>query len=401
MQVVSPKGALFLLGTVVGLGLGAACSSSASSDATSTGGDAAAPGEGGATTTDDGGTTTHTDGSTTVTPEPSCDSVTAGTTWDYVDPTTLPDFKATGPGDAPTARGLTGVAYGNGKFVAVGRVTQQTKLLWLTSDDGIAWTKHEQALPATEKHGTLKGVHFINGKFVFFGKDIGTGFRVYTSADGLTWDVNKVDDSGNVVEDFVTDGTTTVLVGPSNSFYKSTDLSHWTPIAPFTPGSYGFDTIAFGAGHWVASINTSQSIWSSTDTTTWTPQANVAHDLRVVFGRDMFVGNSGDGLFISADGTNFTKRATTGLVNGGVGFFAGGRFMFLSADITHAPYTDQQVDVSTDGVTYTVLGTVKGHPHPVVWDVAFGRCRYVMAGWSQAGDDYQPWIVSLQAPPAK
>ncbi len=384
----------------LGISGAVACSSDGSS-ASADGADAAAASEGGTTTSSDGGGTTSPDGGTTVTPEPSCDGVTAGASWDYVDPKTLPDFNATGPGDTVTARGLTGVAYGNGRFVAVGIMSQQSRLLWLTSDDGVAWTKREQALPAGEKHGTTKGVHFINGKFVFFGKDIGTGFRVYTSADGLTWDVNKVDDSGNVVEDFVTDGTTTVMVGPSNSFYRSTDLVHWTPITPFTPGSYGFDTIAFGAGRWVASINTSQSIWTSTDTSAWTAQDNVAHDLRVVFGRGMFVGNSGDGLFTSADGTGFTKRTTTGLMNGGTPFFAGGRFMFLSADITHAPYTDQQVDVSTDGVAYSVLGTVNGHPHPVVWDVAYGRCRYVMAGWSQSGDDHLPWIVSLAAPPAK
>lgn len=174
---------------------------------------------------------------------------------------------------------------------------------------------------------------------------------------------------------------------------------HWTPSTGVTSGLFGYNTIAFGAGHWVAGTNTSTAIFSSTDATTWTPQNDVAHNLRIVFGRDMFVGNSGDGLFTSADGTQFTKKATTGLVNGGIGYFSGGRFLFLS-QLLEPPYTNQKVDVSTDGVTYTEFGKIEGHPGPAVYDVAFGKCRYVIAGWWLSGNDYKPYIVSRAAAPA-
>ena len=73
-----------------------------------------------------------------------------------------------------------GVAYGNGKFVAVGDVGNIT-----TSIDGIAWT---QAIQVDINYNTWRSVAYGNGKFVA----VGTGGYTASSTDGISWTVMRV-----------------------------------------------------------------------------------------------------------------------------------------------------------------------------------------------------------------
>ncbi|WP_193726676.1 S-layer homology domain-containing protein [Paenibacillus guangzhouensis] len=75
---------------------------------------------------------------------------------------------------------LTSVAFGNGRFVAVGRNRSIS-----TSDDGVKWT----VVPRDVSAPTFKTVVFANGKFA--GID-GTTTKVYISTDGSDWSAQEV-----------------------------------------------------------------------------------------------------------------------------------------------------------------------------------------------------------------
>ncbi len=85
---------------------------------------------------------------------------------------------------------LSGVAYGNGIFVAAGRTgdffsgfADLSPALY-TSPDGMTWTR--RALPATLPYtAKISGVQFVDGAFYAFGDQTG----ILRSNDGLNWTV--------------------------------------------------------------------------------------------------------------------------------------------------------------------------------------------------------------------
>jgi len=95
---------------------------------------------------------------------------------------------------ANTTFGITSeiysIAYGNGKFVAVGGSHEQLS----TSPDGVTWT--------VVKNNVLGGsIIYANNKFVAVGKG-----KIATSPDGVTWTDVNVD---SIFEyDYIYNGTT-------------------------------------------------------------------------------------------------------------------------------------------------------------------------------------------------
>jgi hypothetical protein len=79
---------------------------------------------------------------------------------------------------------------------------------------------------------------------------------------------------------------------------------------------------------------------------------------------------------------------------------AAGRTFYFDPDLSGAMPFRFNVVASTDGVTYSAFGDLLNIPSPVTKNVAFGKCRYVMAGFTQSGNDYKPWIISAPAAPA-
>ena len=71
-----------------------------------------------------------------------------------------------------------GVAYGNGKFVAIGSNREAAY-----SSDGITWTRVNNALPVGDFYNWVGGLTFGKGKFLAIAN---TGDVVY-SFDGQTW----------------------------------------------------------------------------------------------------------------------------------------------------------------------------------------------------------------------
>jgi hypothetical protein len=84
---------------------------------------------------------------------------------------------------------LSAIAYGNGRFAALGSVasTNQAHAISLASSDGVNWVVH-QSLPR-DSYPPPQAIAYGNGTFVaagFFALDLSRG-GIQTSRDGLTW----------------------------------------------------------------------------------------------------------------------------------------------------------------------------------------------------------------------
>ena len=206
------------------------------------------------------------------------------------------------------------MAYGNGRYVAVGRDGTAAY-----SDDGIVWTA--VAMPTTE---TYIDVCFGKGRFVAF--EYYSDSFAYSS-DGIQWTVGTLPSSseyhgcfGN--DKFVATGLRSILYssdGITWSTQSSYDISITTMLS----------SVCYGGGKFIAlgSITGGGSIGLySSNGTTWTKMSSLpsdtSHMIGVCYGNGRFVcvpSNRGyDGVW-SADGntwTFFSLPATTGSWDG-------------------------------------------------------------------------------------
>ncbi|HLH55972.1 MAG TPA: hypothetical protein VKY92_20385 [Verrucomicrobiae bacterium] len=110
---------------------------------------------------------------------------------------------------------LSGVAFGPGRFVAVGALGSGS--IVLTSSDGLAWASH------TPQVGPLMGVCYGGGMFVA----VGTG-TIATSADGINWTMGNFQPGAN--QELYRVGYahgTFVIVGQSGAIFSSTNGLDW------------------------------------------------------------------------------------------------------------------------------------------------------------------------------
>lgn len=126
--------------------------------------------------------------------------------------------------------GLRSVAFGNGRYVAVG--TRHVSAVGpdssfpivLTSTDGIAWSVSD-GVPSLR----WSSVTFGNGTFVGTGPDSSLVETIATSVDGLTWSEKAVADILSVEVTF--GGGQFVLWGESNGIGVSSDGRDWDVVS--------------------------------------------------------------------------------------------------------------------------------------------------------------------------
>lgn len=308
-------------------------------------------------------------------------------TWTEVDPM-LPDFEVRDVGIAgtPPPAGFGGIAYGNGLFVVTGPSLDEDHMRWATSPDGVTWKAHTQPI-ATGKSYSTSRVHFVLGKFVYFAEHSGDGFHVYTSSDGLAWTSSKIQDDRFIVDEFAASDDQVVVVGESGKALRSSNLKDWTPVETVPGGGlFSYNDVEYGNGRWVAAINNGGQVYGSADGASWDvlDGFGTPGGFRVEFGHDLWVATAPSMYLTSSDGIAFDAFMPEGGHNSAWMRFAGGRFIDFSYDLDNSLL----FTTSDDGKVWSAygklppetLGANEKTRTRLVKDIAYGNCRYVVAG---------------------
>ena len=159
-----------------------------------------------------------------------------------------------------------GVAYGNGKWVAVSYYGSSSRIMYSTDAD--VWTTITDAEVSWDgsTHGWWN-VIYAGGKFVAITSESRAGIRpTIVSEDGIAWqqsDVTPYDNLRRWSDIAYGNGIYVAIAGNNqverNAIYYSTDAITWYNSNP--PGHAEWNGIAYGNGKWVAVC--SSGSWTS------------------------------------------------------------------------------------------------------------------------------------------
>lgn len=255
---------------------------------------------------------------------------------------------------------LEDVAYGNGKYVAVGGYPSNAKLI---STDGITWTSQ---LPAYGTDYNLYDITFGNGQFVA----VGYYGAVLTSPNAVTWtkrDIGILETMQGVVyanNQFITVGT---------GIRRSTDGVIWQATSA-PDGQSNLNSVTYGNGRYVVFGNSyaygsKAQLLTSTDGVTFTRTefATYPAPSDVVFGQNLFVSVDYYGnILSSSDGLVWTFRKL------GSSFkaitYGKGRYVAVGTG---------QAMVSTNGLIWTASSPLLNVNFQ---DIAYGNGLFVAVG---------------------
>ena len=287
---------------------------------------------------------------------------------------------------APMAPILRGVAYGNGTFVAVGE-----KGVILTSADGSEW--------AAQSSGTTAGLNavvFGNGLFVAAGHG-----NILSSPDGATWTTRlsiapfgafAAVAFGNGMFVAVEPGTFPSL---QPGFYVSPDGLSWRGVSGSVSSAIQLYGVTYGDGIFLAmgyTAGSSRGFLTSIDGRVWTQvSGNVQDVTTVAYGKEVFIGVSGDRILTSYEGTNWTVRAA-----GVAGTLQNAACL---NDTFVAVGRSGTVVVSNDGLDWAA---VRSPTLATLYGVAYGNGVFVAvgAGAIVSSRDVLTWAASRDWGPA-
>jgi hypothetical protein len=253
---------------------------------------------------------------------------------------------------------LVNVIFANGKFVAVGgayiRSGHQNSLIKV-STDGIAWaTVLDEVLevyPDSEGHTYfyLADVAYGNGKFVAVGTGVGT--TVMVSEDAIHW--TKIQSDVLKYCSVIAFGNGRFVVGGSG-YMASEDGIHWTKHDQNGDISDIF-SLCFGAGKFVAGValandetlNSNTAVWESTDGLSWVttmrPRQCNLHGIAYGAGEFVAVGTSAPTMLVKSGANPWNEvafpldREAWGVCYGNGNFIAvGDQNLILYAKVTDA-----------------------------------------------------------------
>lgn len=265
--------------------------------------------------------------------------------------------------DSGTDKDLHGVAYGQGRFVAVGEAGTI-----LESPDGVTWSTVDSGTEAR-----LDAVAFGNDVFVAVG---GGGAKpMFTSANGIDWTPRSTAIGGGYL-DVIFNGNAFFTLAGKGAFGISTDGTEWATGK--IPTSQDPACVTFANGTWiVAGYKPSGSprgmLWSSPDAATWTPQDSMLNNNLFGAGRmnGLFVvAGQGGVLGTSPDGETWTPRnsQTTGFI---WDFTDNGEYLVAASQWGRMLY-------SANGIDWTRAETgVDTH----LKVVTYGAGTFVAVGW--------------------
>lgn len=239
---------------------------------------------------------------------------------------------------------LSGIAYGNGKFVIVCRGTNTA----FYSTDAITWTR--TTMPTSS---SWSSVAYGNGKFVAVSE---TAKVLAYSEDGVVWTQTTVSSMGTWVQ--VVYGNDKFVAISSSSNYSaiySADGINWT-IGSSSSSGKSWRSLTYGNGVFLGlAFEYGYSVYS-TDGINWSKKALPSSGTwEVTYGDGKFIAvpvYPEGKLMYSTDGINWTE---TEFVDRHVQYYnsvayGNNKFVAVGAGTTS---TDSEVAVSTDGINWT------------------------------------------------
>jgi hypothetical protein len=219
---------------------------------------------------------------------------------------------------------IKGIAWGNDKFVAVGRTDNlEGKISY--SSDGVTWAGVNDS-SIFSGTGDINAVAYGGGKFVAVGWG-NNGGKIAYSSDGVTWTAVSDSTFGNSQIEAVAWGNNKfVAIGGYNDMAYSSDGVTWTAVGVssiFSGTSGEIHAIAYGGGMFVAigrsgnSSNLNGIIATSTDGISWTAVTTTALHPEgspypatieaIAWGNGIFVAGGQSGKMVtSKNGTSWT-----------------------------------------------------------------------------------------------
>lgn len=203
------------------------------------------------------------------------------------------------------------ICYGNGRFVAFSNedINAKQAATVVSADDGYTWAAG--TLPSNQY---WSGLAFGNGLFVALARDTAIAA---TSPDGVNWTARTLPATSNWAAVTYGNGVF-VAVGSGTNAATSPDGITWTSRT--MPSSADWESIAFGNSIFVAVSRDAGHIATSPDGITWTAQSSVggvANLSQVSFGNGLFfhrftwTGNLGTEVGVSSDGIVWAEVNTS------------------------------------------------------------------------------------------
>jgi len=255
------------------------------------------------------------------------------------------------PVTTPTPFGTTcyisDIAYGSGRFVAVGYYASSPfngEIAW--SDDGKTWHEIETASKSITAGKQMYCVAYGGGRFVAGGQTLAW------SDDGENWtEVAGVPGT----KDCIAYGDGTFVVGTGSSVLYSTDKGlSWTQVPSVVPFFNSIRSIAYGDGKFVIGGYYGKMV-SSPDGKIWTdvpnstfPDTSSYYIKDIAYGADKFVAvNTNNEMRWSSDSTiwNTITSPFSSYSGNNCIAYGGGRFVAISREIAY----------SSDGIRWTLI----------------------------------------------
>jgi hypothetical protein len=247
---------------------------------------------------------------------------------------------------APQTNQWEGVTYGNGLFVAVA-INGTNRVM--TSPDGINWT-----LRSAVSANQWSSVTYGNGLFVAVTVD-GIANSVMTSPDGINWTARTGGLNGGWMNVTYGNGQFVAVAwtGSTTRTMSSSDGITWTQHASADDAAQ-WEGVTYGNGLFVAVADSGTNrVMTSPDGATWTGRTAAAVNSwkAVTYGNGLFVAvatnGSGNRVMTSPDGTNWTARSSTADNLWWTVTYANGMFVAMSEDGTNRVMTSGKAELLT------------------------------------------------------
>ena len=295
--------------------------------------------------------------------------------------------------NAIAARWWGAATWGDGLFVLAGTISGRTSSI-MTSPNGEDWT-----LRTTPSDSTLYDVKYANGLFVAVGGISTTlSARIITSPDGINWTTRYSASGATSNFGAIAYGNgiwTTMPASSVGNIVTSYDGITWT-LRGETPSGFGFSSIAFGAGIFVACRVSSliggvleSGIMTSEDGINWIDRETPDNNWKsVTYGNGIFISISSatSSYITSVDGITWTTR-DHGFYRGWQDvIFADGLFLAVSGYITDFSSGDPLPGQSTNNIITSFDGVnwvEREAPLPTTSYLAitFGATKFVGVGY--------------------